>query len=419
MKRLLPFLLFFAICVNAADVYFDSPWTLWQNATVLIWVPDGHAPLEPKEFCLSLRRFNSGIGDPKCRIFGEWERDSIAARYGTWLSNNMEKEIGSGYLRARHPAMMAKMQAVEDNIVLYMHSTEDNKVQIAIFDETSVEPRAAGTVKMQSDKIALGDDIASSFFSKRTKRRLTKEERLKKQTEPDEFYQEVPNFRAWGGLAFGYSQAQFPFTPDDWYKSHIKSHIRNYRVTKDSASLWNFLDDSEPFFSAYVGGTWYGFIGAELIYRYANRRMKIDKRDTIYEELDHWDFSQHEIGINLMFSKAYPMTKWFTIIPFAFLGFQYSFFVEDIALKDDVKNPSKAYKVRIKFENAYKGALLGFGGNFIFWKHYGLGLRAGLSSRGRNLYESPSEEAGAAPTTIGASTIDCFVSVGLEYHWNP
>ncbi len=417
MKRLIPLLLFLAVCVNASEVFFDSQWTLWQNATVLIWSPDGSTPLDPKEFCLSLRRYNSGIGEPKCRMYGEWERDTIASRYGSWLSNNMEKGIGSGYLRARHPAMAAKLQTLEDNIVLYIHPLNGN-LQIAIFDETSLEPRSAGIVKLKNDKVALGDDIASAFFDKRTKRRLTKEERLKKQKEPDELYQEVPDFRAWGGIAIGYAQAKIPFTPDNWYDSHIKSHIRNYRVTKDSASLWNFLDDSDPLFSAYVGGTWYGFIGAEIFYRYANHRMKIDKQDTIYEELDHWNFSQHEIGLNLLFSKTYPQTKWLTIIPFAFIGFQYSFFVEDIALKDGVRTPSKAYKVRIKFEDAYKGALLGIGSHFIFFKNYGLGLRAGISSRGRNLYVSPSEDAGAEPTTIGASTIDCFISLGLEYHWN-
>lgn len=418
MKRLIPLLLILAICASAAETYFNSQWTLWQNATILIWAPEGKAPIEPKEFCLSLRRYNTGIGEPKCRILGEWERDSVAIRYGSWLSNNMEKGVVAGHLRARHPAMAAKFQALEDNIVLYMHTNNGN-VQIAVFDETSQEPKAAGTVKLQNDKIAMGDEIASKFFDKRTHRRLTKEERLKKLTEPDEFYQEVPDFRAWAGLSIGYSQAQFPLTPYSWYKSHIKSRIRNYRVTKDSTSLWNFLDDSEPFFTAYVGGTWYGFIGAELIYRYTGRSMKLDERDTIYDELDHWDFAQHEIGINLIFSKSYTMTKWLTITPFAFLGFQYSFFVEDIALKDDVDEPSKAYKVRIKFENAYKGALLGFGGSFVFWKHYGLGLRAGLSSRGRNLYVSPSEDAGSASTTIGASTIDCFISLGLEYHWTP
>ena len=115
---------FFANKANAKDVYFDSKWTLWQNADILIWTPDKEAALDPKEFCLSLRRYNSGIGEPKCRLFGEWERDTVAMRYATWLSNNIEAGLEPHHLKARHPAMMAKFQTLEDKIVLYVADKE-------------------------------------------------------------------------------------------------------------------------------------------------------------------------------------------------------------------------------------------------------------------------------------------------------
>ena len=88
---------FFASNANAKDVYFDSKWTLWQNADVLIWTPDKEPSIDPKEFCLSLRRYNSGIGEPKCRLFGEWERDTVAMRYATWLSDNIEPGLDAHY----------------------------------------------------------------------------------------------------------------------------------------------------------------------------------------------------------------------------------------------------------------------------------------------------------------------------------
>ena len=420
MKKLLAIQLFLvlilAICTQASDVYFDSRWTLWKDATILIWAPEGNNPVNTSDFCLSLRRNNTGIGEPKCRELGEWERDTIAQRYGTWLANNLEKGLPSAYLRARHPGMAAKIQAVEDNIVLYLNP-QGKFIQVAIFDETAQEPKTAGIVKANNDKIALGDDIASTFFSKRTKRRLTKEERLKQQTEPDDLYKEVPNLRVWAGAGIGYSQAHFPLTPDNWTSSHTKSRVRNYRITKDSVSLWNFIEDDDAFLSLYAGLTWHGFIGIELMYRYSNRDMKIDKADTVYKELDHWNFGQHDIGLNVLLSMTYPITPWLDITPLAFLGFQYSFYNEDIELKDGVKKPSRAYQYRIQFEDAYKGALIGVGGQFVFKKHYGVDLRAGISSRGRDLYEAPTPDAGKAPTTIGKSTIDCFVSMGLEYHW--
>jgi hypothetical protein len=403
---------------SAKDIYFDSKWTLWQNADILIWTPDKEIPIDPKEFCLSLRRYNSGIGEPKCRLFGEWERDSVAMRYATWLSNNMEPGLDAHYLKARHPAMMAKIQSVEDKIVLYI-ADKGNYLQVAIFDETSSEPKAAGTVTKKADKIALGDEIASALFDRHTKRRLSKEERLKKETEPDELYKETPTFRSWAGISAGYAQAQIPLTPYNWYRRHIRSRVGDYRVTRDSVSLWNFMDDSTPLFTLYTGGIWFGFIGGEIFYRYSDHSVKIDDRDSVYEELDHWNFAQHEIGLNVMLSRTYAPLKWMDLHLFAFLGFQYSFYSEDIELKDSKKKPSKEYETRFKTEDPYKGALLGFGFQSVFLQHYGLSVRTGISSRGKDIYTEPSPDAAAEPTTIGASTVDWFISVGLEYHWTP
>lgn len=401
----------------AGDVYFDTKWTLWSDGEILIWSPNPEPALDIKEFCLSLRRSNSGIGTPKCRIFGEWERDSIAVRYANWLSANIDPALDASYLKARHPAMSAKFLTLEDRIVLYIADKGD-QLQIAIFDETANTPKAVGAVRKTSDKVALGDDIADTFFDRPSTRRLSKEERLKQATEPDDYYKEVPKFRAWAGVSAGYAQAQFPLTPDNWYNSHIKSRVRNYRITKDSVSLWNFIDDSTPLFTLYAGGIWYGFIGGEIFYRYSSHQVKTDRKDTIYKELDHWDFSQHEIGLNVMFSKTYDPLKWLDIHLFAFLGFQYSFYVEDIELNDDVKKPSKAYSTRIRFEDVYKGALLGFGSQFVFAQHYAASIRTGMASRGKNVYSDPTPDAAAEPTTIGASTIDWFISFGLEYHWS-
>ena len=420
MKRLsfaILIMLTLAASVFAGDIYFNKHPVLWENPDILIWTPDADLPIDPKELCLSLKRTNTGIGEPKCRIFGEWERDTIAMHYAKWLQKNIDPKLGEEYLHIRHPALMAKVQSLEDNIVLYL-ADNGNKVSVAIFDETSTNPKVVGTVMKTNDKIALGDEIAQTFFSGKTKRRLSKEERQKLLDEPDEFYQEVPAFRAWAGVSIGYSQAHIPLTPDDWTSSHTKSRVKNYRITKDSISLWNFIEDDDPLLSVHVGGIWYGFIGLELIYRFAKHKVKTDDNDPVYEELDHWHFYQHEAGLNAMFARSYAIKKWLDIDLFAFLGFQYSFYVEDIALKEEVTKPSKAYNVRIRFEEAYKGGLIGGGSQFVFFKHYGIALRTGISSRGRDMYVDPTPDAAAAPSIIGGSTIDWFASVGLEYHWS-
>ena len=183
-------------------------------------------------------------------------------------------------------------------------------------------------------------------------------------------------------------------------------------------SLWNFIDDSTPLFTLYAGGIWFGFIGGEIFYRYSNHDVKTDDRDSVYEELDHWSFAQHEIGLNVMFSHTYTPLKWMDLHLFAFLGFQYSFYSEDIELKSDKKNPSREYETRFRTEDPYKGALFGFGSQCVIKDHYGVSVRTGISSRGKDIYTEPTPEAAAEPTTIGATTIDWFISLGLDYHWN-
>ena len=208
----------FAIAATsfAGNIYFNKRPTLWQNPDILIWTPESESPVDPKELCLSLKRNNPSIGEPKCRLFGEWERDSIAMHYAVWLKKNIDPKLNEEYLHIRHPALMAKVQSIEDNIVLYL-ADNGNTISVAIFDETSTNPKVAGSVNKTNDKIALGDEIASTFFGGKTKRRLSKEERQKMLEEPDDLYKEVPNFRAWAGISIGYSQAHIPLTPAKLY----------------------------------------------------------------------------------------------------------------------------------------------------------------------------------------------------------
>lgn len=402
---------------SASDVFFREPFTLWESPEILVWTPDSTAPIDPKEFSLSLKRNNGGIGNPTTRLAGEWERDTSSALYANWLRENLEPGLSPELLKARDKSVAKKISEIEDRYLLFVTRKSD-KLYVALFNEESSAPKVAGTLPYNDDKIQLGDDLAEMLFGGSTERRLTKEERKKQATEPNPYYSEIPKFHGWAGVAIGYTQAKIPFTPDSWYNHKLKSRIKNYRNTEDSLSVWNFLDDKSPLFTVYAGGTWYGFIGAEIFLRYSSHDAKIDERDTIYNELDHWTFNRYEIGLNLMLSRTYAFNKYIDISPYAYLGFIYSFFSEDIDTKSGVEEPSGAYKTRIEFQNFYKGAIMGIGTRGIFLKHYGLDLRAGIAGRGRSLDREPSADAVAEPTQIGGSTIDCFISLGLEYHWD-
>ena len=89
MRNFFAILFFFTALSYAGDVFFNSRYTLWKDGDILIWNVDKSITIDPKEFCLSLKRFNGGIGEPKCRIFGEWERDSVSVHYANWLSYNL------------------------------------------------------------------------------------------------------------------------------------------------------------------------------------------------------------------------------------------------------------------------------------------------------------------------------------------
>lgn len=415
MKRVL--LLALCLCALAfPKSQFNSKYTVWQDGEYLIWNLDGNGSVDAAEFCLSLRRANSGIGEPSCRELGEWERDSVSAKYGAWLKQNLEPGVKADYLKARSPMMAAKLQSLEDKIVLAVFK-RGGEFQAVIFDETSLAPKAAASVPYTENKVALGDLLAQELFDQRAERRLSKAEREKKAAEPDEFYQETPKADFWGGLSISFSQAPIPLTPYSWYKNKMRSRVKRYRATEDSLSLWNFLEDDAAVFSVYAGMTWFGIFGGEIFYKYSSHDMKIDESDTTYDELSDWRFGMHELGLTLHVTRSFKTTSWLDIAPFFYFGFQYSFLVEDISLKKGVEEPSSAYSTRISFDEVYKGGVIGAGARFVFKEHYALVTRAGISTRGHTESTTPDPNAAASPTTIGEFTVDCFISLGLEYHW--
>ena len=73
-------LLFFVVDLSAKETVFKNDYTIWKDADILIWTKDSNLAVSPKELCLSLKRINASIGEPKCRTFGEWERDRKSTR---------------------------------------------------------------------------------------------------------------------------------------------------------------------------------------------------------------------------------------------------------------------------------------------------------------------------------------------------
>ncbi|HHX15677.1 MAG TPA: hypothetical protein GX724_05900, partial [Fibrobacter sp.] len=129
-------LLIIVTSLQAKETIYNGQYIIWKDADILIWTPDSNLAITPKEFCLSLKRNNNTIGEPQCRVFGEWERDSLPALYSKWLQKNLDRKINAEHLRARNPEMVQKLNELEDKTVIYITRKKDD-LYVAIFEEMS------------------------------------------------------------------------------------------------------------------------------------------------------------------------------------------------------------------------------------------------------------------------------------------
>lgn len=392
-----------------------TPYVTWKDAEVLIWSTAGEQPFPTSEFCLALRRANTGIGNPTCREAGDWQRDSAANLYAAWLRNNLFTDTRTSLLRARSPLVSAKLRGLVDQMLLFT-TVRNDTLWTVLFEGESSEPKTIGYSLATADPISRADAVAQAWFSGPAERRLTAAERQSAAQAPDPFYGEKPSYDSWAGIAYGYSQAQIPLTPASWYHNTLASRIKNYRNVRDSLSAWNFITDDSPLLSLYGGATFFGFIGFELSGRYTQHTAKIDPTDAIYAELDHWDFNRYEFALSFHLTRAYALPYQLETQPHFSMGFLYSVLSEDIALRSGL-TASEPYKNRVQFESFYRGGMASIGNRLVFRKKIALDLRTGFASRGRSLDREPSPDAVAEPTLIGGATFDGFVQAGLEYHW--
>jgi len=389
---------FFTVCLVAAD-----PVT-WKDGEFLLW-SYGKAYVAPGDFCFALRYENEKIGNPTCVSAGDWERDTTVMLYAKWLNINLNTRLDPGDLRPRNHHVTERLRTLKDKSLLYSTIRGDS-VWFLLFDETSLDPVKISVFSVKEDSVKITRKIASSWFGKTPERRLSDAERLAKEKEPDAYFAPQPKHDFWFGLGTGWSRAKIPLTPDSWYRSKLNSKVKGYRDVRDSSSVWNFLKDSSPIYSAYIGGSLYDFIGLEFEFRHSTHNVKIDETDEIYNELSSWDFNRYEFLLSLIFMKAYMPNKHIEIKPYTSLGFFYSKYSENIELKEGEAG-SYDFNNRFEFESYYRGVALTLGLRTAFFQNYAINLRTGIMNR---------VPVSATEKPIGRSTTDGFISAGLEYH---
>jgi len=397
LKKTIILAIFLFLNSYAADVWKDGEFLLWSY---------GKPHISPADFCFALRYENEKIGTPGCYEAGDWERDTTASLYAKWLNTNLDARFAPEDLRPRNPHVIERLQSLRDRNLLFS-TVKGDQLWFLLYDETSMDPKEIAVFPLSMDSAKIARKIAGDWFGGTPRTRLSDSERAAKQMEPDEYYAEQPLYDAWLGIGTGYSRAKVPLTPNSWYKNKLNSRIKSYRNVADSVSAWSFVDDSSPFYSAYIGGSLYDFIGMEFEFHRSGHKAKIDKSDAVYDELDHWTFTRYELMLSLIFMRVFTPHPQIEIEPYASASVIFSFFSEDIDLKDGEPG-SQPYRDRFEFETYYRGVALNLGLRTAFFKHYALNLRTGIANRGTSM---------VVENVIGSSTTDAYIAAGLEYHF--
>jgi len=376
--------------------------TVWKDGEFLLW-NYGKQYVSPADFCFALRYENEKTGNPNCYTAGDWERDTTVTLYAKWLNTNLSSALKAEDLKPRHLHVIERLQSLKDRNLLFS-TTKDNQVWFLLFDETSTEPKEIAVFPLDMDSAKVARKIASDWFGGKPQIRLSDAERAAKQKEPDAYYAEQPMHDVWFGVITGWNKAYIPFiTPKSWYKRKLNSKIINYKYpTGDSTSVWSYLEDSSPFFGAYIGGSVYDFIGLEFEFHRSSHRAKTDGSDT-YHELDEWTFNRYELLLSLIFMQVFTPHPKIEIEPYASASFMFSFFTENISLNEGEAG-SPEYKDRFEFEPYYRNVGFNLGLRTAFFKNYAINLRTGVT------------RTATIQKGIGSSTTDVYVAAGVEYH---
>jgi hypothetical protein len=385
---------------------------VWKDGEFLLWSHGQHY-ISPADFCFALRYENENIGNPVCTYAGDWERDSTVALYAKWLNLNLDVRLKPEDLRPRNQHVVERMRSLKDKSLLYSTIRNDS-VWFLLFEETSLDPSKISVFSAKGDSAINAKKIASSWFGATPQRRLSDEERAAKQSKPDDYYAEQPKHDFWFGLGIGQTRAKVPLTPNSWYKRTLESRVKAYKYPRDShgnirdsSTVWNYLEDSSPIYSAYIGGSLFDFIGLEFELRRSSHKVKIDETDKEnYSELLRWNYNRYELMMALEFMMVFKPHKAIDIKPYTSASVIYSFYSEDIKFENGCNSDNDCGE-RFKLDNRYyRGAALTIGLRTAFFENYALNLRSGIANQGP----------ATTKPIIGRSTTDAFVSAALEYH---
>lgn len=400
-------IIFLSALAAWSNQVFTTPYNLYSGGEIVVIAMDTSLQISVHDLCAEIVRGRPDALPLRCRIGDEWLRDSVTLNYLRWLQQNAAQKMEPQLLRARDPAVAARLQEVQERHIITLASRNDTSWVILFHGEIS-EPAALHYFAGLTNP----SQLARTLFRRKVEPLPTAEQKAFARTQPDSYFEEAPPFLGWVGTSTGISQATVPLTPRSWYRSTLQNQLENFRYISDSSSAWNFVEDEALLNGLRVGGIWHGFIGAELFVLHSRHGVKYSRADTNHSRILDWHYDRWEIGLVGILTKPYAISPQWDLSPQGFVGFNYSFNRETFAVQDP--RPEMA-NLRLQLEPYYKGAIAAIGARLQWKKMVGLDVRTGISSRGRTVKQDPGMQASDSETIAGAFTLDYFLTAGLQW----
>lgn len=420
MKTALTITLFALISMlySGERVLGKADYPLYNGGQILLLTPENKLPFSVQDFCREIQKINPGDPAIRCRLAGEWARDTLVRNYLYWLKANLRPDLGEREILARDSAVRARLRSLGNEYLLILLSGVSNDGFDAsdyalLYTSGNTTPSlviryANGTLKTVSSV------VIEDFFARQRVRMPTADEAEAARQAPNRYYQEQSVLDWYVGAGGGYTAANHPLTPRSWSGHETQETPVRYGEVADSISAWNWLEDQSRLLLLEGGVLYNRIIGGDLRVAYSRHSVKYDAKDSIHDPIQNWYYDRLELSILLKMGKTFYPAATLEIMPYGFLGYLYSFPIETFEIEDPAPDIADN---RFKLENSYSGGLVGIGLRTTWNGMLGISLKSGLAARGLPSKSGSTITSGQTPQTEAQRTIDYFTTFSIFWNW--
>jgi hypothetical protein len=340
---------------------------------------------------------------------GSLERDSLAQSYFSWIQKNIHPQVNSLELRPRALNIQNKMRQDYQSYLLLL-IPQGARIYALLFYGNHSYPLAVFHYP-KKDSAKLAQNLINDFFNQKVQQTPTLEQYEISQNAPNSYYETENELLWYFGFGIGYSAANPLLTPRNWASHEAKyNEIEEFSYNNDTASAWNWISDQSPLWTIEGGLRYMDMLSLELQVRYTHHQAKIIENDSLYDQLDHWEFYRFEPALNAGIGKSFNYHNW-NVFLLAQIGFLYSILMEDFSWKGELSDEANH---RFHFESLYSGSQAAVSAEFLYHKTIGLRLVTGIAHRG--LASASGTQDIEEPQKAGQTTLDYYSVVQILYY---